>query len=68
MSSPSTRFVRSVLLFVSVLGVSAIFLQAQGPQAPPSDALTRLEGQLERRETTLDYREGTAICPVFSSI
>ena len=63
MSKPSARFVRSALLSVSALGVAAICLQAQGPQAPLSDALTRLQGQLERRETTLDYREGAGYLP-----
>ena len=63
MSKPSARFVRSALLFASALGVATIFLQAQEPQAPLRDALTRLEGQLERRETTLEYREKGGYLP-----
>jgi len=63
MSKSWARFVRSALLFVPVLGVATLFLQAQGPEAPLGDALTRLEGQLERRETTLEYREAAGYLP-----
>jgi hypothetical protein len=57
------RFVRSALLFVSVLGVTSLLLHAQGPEAPPGDALTKLEGRLERGETTLEYRDGAGYLP-----
>lgn len=64
MSLASVRFGKSALFLVATLVLSTILLHAQGPNpAPLGDALTRLQGQLERGETTLDYREGTGYLP-----
>jgi hypothetical protein len=63
MNLMSPRFVRSALLFVSVLGVASLLLHAQGPEVSPGDALAKLEGRLERGETRLEYRDGAGYLP-----
>jgi hypothetical protein len=37
---------------------ASVALTAAGPELPPTDPITRLAGQLERGEVTLEYREG----------
>jgi hypothetical protein len=59
----SQRFVRSALLFVSVLGVASLVVARSGAEASPGDALAKLEGRLERGETRLEYRDGAGYLP-----
>lgn len=63
MSQISGRFVKSATFVVTVLACATLLLHAQDTQAPLGDALTRLEGQLERGETHLEYRDGTGYLP-----
>ena len=50
--------------FAVLVSVGFVTLVAQAnPPETPSDALTRLAGQLDRGETTLDYREGAGYLP-----
>ena len=63
MSHTSTRFIKSVLSLVALMVSSTLLLHAQKPEEPLGDALTRLEGQLERGETILEYQEGTGYLP-----
>jgi len=53
------------LIGIVVVAVAAltIALQAAQPAAAPRDVLTRLAGQLERGEATLEYREGPGYLP-----
>jgi hypothetical protein len=47
-----------------VLLITAVLVLAQAPiDAPPIDALTRLDRQLERGEATLEYRDGVGYLP-----
>jgi hypothetical protein len=63
MSQASVRFARSALFLVLVLASATLLLDAQERQPTPGDALTRLEGQLERGETQLEYRDGIGYLP-----
>jgi hypothetical protein len=57
--------VRRGLIVVSVVvAMAAALVRAQAPtDAPLSDALTRLEQQLDRGEATLEYRDGVGYLP-----
>jgi hypothetical protein len=63
MNQPATRFARAALFLVLVLVSATILLHAQAPETPLRDRLTRLDGQLERGEATLEYREGHGYLP-----
>jgi len=58
MNQPTTRFAKSALFLVLVLVSATLLLHAQAPETPLRDRLTRLGGQLERGEATLEYRDG----------
>ena len=50
-------------VFVAV-ATTTVLTQTHAPNAaPPSDVLTRLAGQLERGEATLEYRDGVGYLP-----
>src|SRR5436305_15011430 len=52
-----SRRVGRVLLAATAVLFATIWIEAQTAPAPLTDPLTRLEGQLERGEVTLDYRD-----------
>ena len=55
---------RRTVFAAIAMGMAAILTQAQAPtEGPPTDALTRLGQQLERGETTLEYRDGGGYLP-----
>ena len=68
MSQASVRFARSALFPVLVLPSATLLLDAQERQPTLGDALTRLEGQLERGETSSNIETESGICPVCSTI
>jgi len=63
MNQPTTRFAKSALFLVLVLVSATLLLHAQAPETPLRDRLTRLAGQLERGEATLEYRDGHGYLP-----
>ena len=54
---------RLIGIVVIAIATLAAALRAAQPTPPPSDALTRLASQLERGETTLEYKEGVGYLP-----
>jgi hypothetical protein len=54
---------RGSLIVASVVALAAGVLAQPPNDAPPSDALTRLDRQLERGEATLEYRDGAGYLP-----
>jgi hypothetical protein len=56
-------FTRALIAGLIVFGFATLLPRAQTPDMSGSDAVTRLAGQLERGETTLDYREGSGYLP-----
>lgn len=59
-NSPGTSHGRFNRFFVAgiVCLAASVALTAAGPELPPTDPITRLAGQLDRGEVTLEYREG----------
>ena len=55
--------IRSSLIVTSIVAMTTAALLAQAPIDAPTDALTRLGQQLERGETTLEYRDGVGYLP-----
>ena len=54
---------RLIGIVVIAIATLAAVLRAAQPTPPPSDALTRLASQLERGETTLEYKERVGYLP-----
>src|SRR5688500_15898672 len=54
---------RLIGIVVIAVGTLTAALRAAQPAPPPGDVLTRLAGQLERGEATLEYREGPGYLP-----
>jgi hypothetical protein len=59
----SVRFVKTALFVGCALVLTTMLLHAEGADAPLGDALTRLAGQLDRGEITLEYRDGVGYLP-----